>query len=103
MGSEMCIRDRLCVDSKDLFSSLSTQRQSIDRSIRGDVACIRFEFQVHNINYITWIPGSINLADPLTKTDSPLTDALVLTLFTGRLAIDFESTAETKSSDKFYG
>lgn len=35
---------RLCVDSKDLFTSLSTQNNSIDEYIRGDVGCIRYEF-----------------------------------------------------------
>ena len=41
---DMKISVRLCVDSEDLFTSLSTQRNSIDRSIPGDVATIRFEF-----------------------------------------------------------
>ena len=99
----MIIPVRLCVDSKDLFTSLSTQRNSIDRSIRGDVASIRYEFQVGNVRQISWIPGKINLADVLTKKDSPLTDALQLTLFNGRLNLDFEGNHETKSSDKNYG
>lgn len=34
----------LCVDSKDLFSSLSTQDNSIDGYLRADVASIRCEF-----------------------------------------------------------
>lgn len=99
----MNIPVRLCVDSKDLFTSLSTQRNSIDRSIRGDVASIRYEFQVGNVRQISWIPGKLNLADVLTKKDSPLTDALQLTLFTGRLHIDLEGNTETKSADKNYG
>ena len=99
----MNIPVRLCVDSKDLFTSLSTQRNSIDRSIRGDVASIRYEFQVGNVRQISWIPGKLNLADVLTKKDSPLTDALQLTLFTGKLQIDLEGHTETKSADKNYG
>lgn len=94
---------RLCVDSKDLFSSLSTQRNSIDRSIRADVACIRYEFQVRNIEEITWIPGKLNLADVLTKKDSAISEALQLTLFKGRLTLPFESFAESKSSSKNLG
>ena len=77
----MNIGVHLCVDSKDLFTSLSTQRNSIDRSIRGDVASIRFEFQVGNVNKISWIPGKINLADPLTNKDSQLTDALLVFMY----------------------
>ena len=49
---------------------------------------------------ISWIPGNINLADPLTKKESSITDALQLTLFTGRMCIDFDEMAETKSSQK---
>ena len=36
------VKVHLCVDSKDLFTSLSSQRNYIDRSIRGDAASILF-------------------------------------------------------------
>ena len=91
------------MDSRDLFTSLSTQRNSIDRSIRSDVACIRYEFQVGSVDLITWVPGKLNLADVLTKPDSPLTDVLQLTLYTGRIQLDFQSVIETKSAEKNYG
>lgn len=100
---DMDVGMRLCVDSKDLFTSLSTQKNSIDKSIRGDVGCIRYEFQTGAVEKISWIPGSVNLADPLTKKDSSLTDALQLTLFTGRLCIDLDSVSETKSSENNFG
>ena len=61
------IKVRLCVDSKDLFTSLSTQKNSIDKAIQGDVGCIRFEFQTGAVDMVSWIPGNINLADPLTE------------------------------------
>ena len=100
---DMDMKVRLAVDSKDLFTSLSTQKNSIDNLIRGDVSCIRFEFQTGAVDQISWIPGRINLADPLTKKDSSITGALQLTLFTGRLCMDFEEQAETKSSQKNLG
>lgn len=68
---------QVCVDSKDLFTSLSTQPNSIDRSIRSDVALIRYEFQVGSVHKVTWIPGKLNLADVLTKPDSPPTEVLI--------------------------
>ena len=52
---------------------------------------------------ISWIPGRINLADALTKKDSSIIDALQLPLFSGRLCMDFEEQAETKSSQKNFG
>lgn len=33
------------VDSKDLYTSLSTQRNCVDRSIRADVNCIGLDFE----------------------------------------------------------
>lgn len=97
------IETQICVDSKDLFTSLSTQRNSIDRSMRNDVSCIRFKFQVGSLDKITWLPGKLNLADALTKQDSPLTEALRLTLYTGRLQLEFERNTETKTTEKNYG
>ena len=73
---DMDLRMRLCVDSKDLFTSSSTKRNSIAQSIRSHVGCIRFEFKTGSVEYISWVPGKVNLADPLTKKDSQLTDML---------------------------
>ena len=94
---------RVCLDTKDLFTSLSTQRNSIDRSIRSDIACIRYEFQVGIFDEISWIPGKLNLADVLTKPNSPLTDVLQLTLYNGRLQVEFGEYAETKLAEKNFG
>lgn len=44
----------LSLDSKVPFTSLSTERNSIHRSVRDDVACIRFNFHFGNIYKITW-------------------------------------------------
>lgn len=62
----------IALDSKDLFQSLSTQRNSIDKFIRADVNVIRHEFETQNVHKIMWIPGKQNLADPGTKAGSPL-------------------------------
>ena len=86
----MDVKLNLCVDSKDLFSSVSTQRNSIDQFIRGDVSSIRFTFHTGSVKKISWVPGNINLADPLTKKASQLTELLQLTLLTGRLRVDLE-------------
>lgn len=49
---DMRIGIHLCLCSDDLFSSLSTQRNFIDRSIRADVDCIRYQFQLANVNKV---------------------------------------------------
>lgn len=85
-------------DSKDLFSTLSTERNSIDKSIRADVNVIGFEFETKAVDKIICIPGRLNLADPCPKRDSSLSDMLQLLLFTGKLPIDFEE-AQVQSND----
>lgn len=89
-------------DSKDLYTSLSTQRNSVDKSIRADVNVIRFEYETHAVDTVAWIPGRTNPADVGTKRDSPLCDALSLMLFTGKLSLDFNQ-AEFRSADRSLG
>lgn len=56
-------------NSKDLFTFLSIQRNSIDRSIRADVNIIHLEFETGSADKIIWVPGSVNFVDPNTKRD----------------------------------
>lgn len=79
----MEIQVMVVLDPKDLFTTLSTCRRSVDRSIRENVNVIRFEFETQKVNPISWIPGKLKTAYPLTKTNSQLTDALLLTMFSG--------------------
>ncbi len=88
--------------SKDLFTALSTCSLASDSSIRGDVSSIRFEFATKVVSSMIWVPGKINLADPGTKTDSPLTDLLQLMLVSGSIPVKF-TEAVVQSSDQFTG
>lgn len=94
---------QVCLDSKDLFTFLSTQKVSIDKSIRGDVGTIRYAFETHSVKKVSWIPDSTNLADVVTRKGSALTKSLVLALFSGRLAIDLNELRETKDSKRKLG
>lgn len=87
----MDITVKIVVDSKDLFTSLVTQSNSIDRCLRNDVACITHEFQVGSLDEVSWIPRNLNLADVLKKQNCPLGDPLLSTLYTGRPQVDYES------------
>lgn len=73
------------LDSKDLFRALSTCRKASGRSVRVDVNAIRFEFETHAVSRMIWTPARGSLADPLTKNDSPLFDALHLLFFTAAM------------------
>ena len=96
IGTE--VKLSIVVDSKDLFSTLSTCRMASDRSIRGDVSSIRFEFATKNVYSMIWVPGKIYLADPGTKPDIHLTQTLNLLFESGTSPIDF-TEAVTKYSD----
>lgn len=96
-------RAHLCLGSKDGLTSLSTQRNSIDKSTLGDFVSIRFEFQLGNVGNFSWIPGKINLANALAKEDSSSTEAVQFTLYNCWLKIDYSSAEETKATQKNYG
>lgn len=89
------------VDSKDLYHSLSTQRQSVDRSVRNDVNCIRFTFETV-LDVFAWIKGAVNMADVGTKRNSALTDAVNVIFATGRFDLDL-SSIETRSHQRNLG
>lgn len=76
------------VDSKDLFTYLSTQKNSIDRSTRSIVNTIRFEYETGGVDEVIWVPRSVNLPDPGTKTDSSLALALQLMKTNGVMLVD---------------
>ena len=86
------------VDFKVLFTTLNTCRLASDRSIRGDLSSIRFEFAIENVSSMTWVPGKVNFADPGTKPDNPLIQALQLLLESSCLPFDF-TDAITLSSN----
>lgn len=81
-------------DSKDLFDSLTSCHVPEDKSIRADVQLIRYYFETRQIHKMVWVPGSLNLADPLTKKDSSLCDALQILLFDGSLPFSIPDAKE---------
>ena len=89
------------VDSKDLFTSFSTKRNSIDKSIWPDVNVIRFEFETRNVDKLIWILGLLNLADPGTMRESSLSDALQLMLYSGKVPFDFTESEKCSANRSF--
>ena len=87
----------IVLDSKDLYDTISTCRLATDRSIRGDVALIRYEFETRKVSRMIWVPGKVNLSDPLRKRDSPIISSLQLPLFTGELPFNFKEFLARRS------
>ena len=88
------------VDSKDRFTSLSTCRVPEDKSIRADLELLRYYYETEQLRQIIWIPGSTNLADLLTKIDSPLSPVLQLMLFDGtiQMGLDRAQVRDSRAS-----
>lgn len=76
--------------SRDLFTALSTQWQSIDKSIRGDVGVMQYEFETQTFLEFVSIFGKPSLTDISTRLDRPLTSAVNQLLQDGSLQSDFE-------------
>lgn len=68
------------MESIYLFSSLSTQRNSIDSSKRPYLNIILFDYETHVVNNVICIPRSTNTADLSAQKDSSLTNTLQLLL-----------------------
>ena len=90
----------IAVGSKDIFSTLCTCRLATERSIRGDVGSIRFDFMKNTIDRMIWMPGSINIAN--LGTVSSLTNTVQTLFFTGLIPVDFQQDI-TNVSDQFIG
>lgn len=70
---------KIFVDCKELFSSMSAHRNSIN-NVKSDIGSICYEFGTKMMNEIYWTSGALNLANVLTKNDSPLTNVLIMSL-----------------------
>lgn len=89
--------------SKNLYLSPTTQRLSIDRSVRADVNFYKYQFKVGNAERIYRDPGRFNLAEPGIKPDGPSTLPLQLHLFPGKLSFSFLELETTNTNGKPLG
>ena len=86
----------LVIDSKGLHTSFSTEREPRDPSILADVALLREAYFIGDIDVISWIPGTDNPADPLTKPHAGHSaDVLQWMLSEGRLPVDIDNRRNT--------
>ncbi len=77
----------IIVDSKNLWDSMSSWREPLDRQIRPDMALLRHDYERKLINEMVWIAGTINPADVLTKEASPARSILQLIFNGAKLTI----------------
>ena len=71
-------------DCYSLFQNIHSDNQAQDRKVRVEVAAIREQMDLKEINSIKWVPDESQLANPLTKSTGPAT-RLIEVLQSGRL------------------
>ena len=73
-------------DSKSLWDNIYSSSQAQDLKLRREVASIREQLEMKEVQEVKWIPTELQLADCLTKgTASP--DGLIHVLTTGQFNI----------------
>lgn len=82
--------------------SLTTCHEPHDKSVSADLKVIRFEFETKKVTWTSWVPGKLNLADPLTKKDSSMVQPLQLLMYTGTIPKDL-SQQKTRVSTQSTG
>lgn len=82
------LRRRFALDSHDLFISLSTNRNSVDKSICANASDICYKYETPIIDEVFSILGSANLPDPGIRAASQQAVALQLMLICGKISID---------------
>lgn len=55
------------LDSKNDYTSLLKCRTPEVKSIRANIEVPMYNFETQEVGKLIWLPGSINLADPLRK------------------------------------
>ena len=55
------------IDNKSVIEAILSTRMVDDKRLRVDVAAIQELLKLHDINRIQWVPGHLQLANPMTK------------------------------------
>ena len=55
------------VDNKSVIEAIFSTRLVDDKRLRVDIAAIKELIQLHDVNRIQWVPGHLQLANPMTK------------------------------------
>ena len=93
------IQMELNVDSRSLYDTITTQRESDNFRVRQAVQALRESFEAGEIDTMRWISGKSNPADTLTKRSSSTSRLLNEMMRTGRLQLDFDDGLATRGSD----
>ena len=72
------------VDNRDVVDAIYSTKSVDDKRLRIDVATLKEFISTGEVNKVRWCPGSMQLADGMTKKGAPV-DKLMNILRTGKL------------------
>ena len=85
---DMNMRHELTIDSNALQETITTLREGTEYRLRPTVQRIRDSFEAGELNVIRWIPGTLNVADALTKRNIALYEQLNDMCADGKMKVD---------------
>lgn len=85
------IRSELFTDSRCLYDTIATLHESKDFRLRATVQRIRNSFDSQELDFMKWIPGTINPVDALMKRNPETTKLLNEMISGGIVRIDLHS------------
>ena len=93
------LESHINVDSRGLLDTISMLHEGRDYRLRQTVQRIRDSFEARDFDVLSWIKGSLNIADALTKRNIVLYKLLNDICIDGRLHIDLKQGCNVKSSE----
>lgn len=88
---DAAVRNELFTDSRCLYDTITTLHEGKDFRLRPTVQRLRNSFDSRELDFMKWIPGTINPADALTKRNPETTKLLNEMTSTGVVCIDIHS------------
>ena len=85
------IKHQLQVDSRGLYDTITTLHEGKEYRLRQTVQGIRDSFESEDLNIIRWIPGTLNVADALTKRNIKLYTTLNAICIQSSLNVDMNT------------
>lgn len=87
------------IDSRTVFNVITKDGQTAEKRLQIDVLAIRQSYDAGELDKFSWIPGSINPADALTKSAISLKSPLYSIMSTNVFDINPKGWAMTMSHE----
>ena len=97
------VKLEVMIDSRTVFNVIAKDGQTAEKRLQIDVLALRQSYDAGELEQFSWIPGSVNPADALTKPVISLKSPLYMMMSTNVFDIDPKGWALTMSHEKKVG